>query len=221
MAMLSFAHVEQMLEDTFPRHSRKALALLSFITGLVLGTALLSLVAAPAIQTQPAVSLAQLNMQPARAQQSMPQPKARHFMQPVVASVPDPPALMGRREFAASFAGLFAAAAALPAQAVVSTKNYNSVKGKNGEPGDKPTKWGLENGVTSNGRRGIYGDVKIPSVGDNFPAPGTALNPKDMTNKYAGPPDLGLTKNDYESFKQGLGVTKYTEMLKRPNVPGR
>merc|ERR1740138_1529059 len=198
MAILSFAHVEQTLEDVFPRHSRKALAFLSFLTGFVLGTALLSLAATPAIQGQPAVSLAQLNMQPARTQQAVPQPKARQFMQPAAASQPAPPALMGRREAAAAFAAAFSAFAALPAEADLKTKNknYNTIKSKDGGTAEKPTVWGID--TTSNGRRGIYGDVKIPDVGSGFPRD-APLNPKDTSNNYKGP-ELSdrLTPNQYD-----------------------
>lgn len=195
-----FHRIEQMLEETCPRHSRKALISLSFLMGLVVGTALLNVVQVETgAQRDAAVELAAQPraMQPARLQQLTQPPKARQFLQPLAASRSEPEIdiVVGRREAAAAFAAVLSAAFA--------PQSANAAAFV-----DKRNKWGTA--ASSNGRRDIYA-VEAPKVGtrpteeaDTSKIP----SPKEAS-KYTPPKEAADTS--YELLKNNL-KSQITEM---------
>jgi hypothetical protein len=200
-----FQRVEQMLEDTCPRHGRKALILLSFLMGLVLGTALLNMQSGLQ-QEDPAVSLAALprTMQPARLQQ----PAARQFLQPVAASRSELlKGEVGRREALGAFAAVLSAAfAQSPALAARSENNANTPK-----TGEYQRNWGTT--ASSNGRRNPYTDIKVPEVGAR-PTELADSQYKIERKSYYVPPKTPADTS-YELLSNGLKAV-ITEM-----EPGR
>lgn len=184
-----FQRVEQMLEDTCPRHGRKALILLSFLMGLVLGTALLNMQSGLQ-QEDPAVSMAALprTMQTARSQQLAQPQRARQFLQPVAASRSGEE--IGRREALGAFAAVLSAALAPSASAA------------------PPKSWGVD--ASPNGRQNIYGDIaKIPKVGARPTAyvDGSSIK---MQSYYV--PPKAPADTSYELLSNGLKPGKFTEM---------
>jgi len=175
--------------------------ILSFLIGLGFGTVLVNFVQGNQQAAQdPTISLAgQQLMLPKRAPQFTQAPMPRRFLSRI-AAVPssDDPAInvITRRDAAAALAAALAAATR-PAGAARSEKNYNSIKGA-----EKPQTWGID--TTSNGRRGIYGDVKIPEVGER--PTDSKINDNTGGASFYKPrdPKLGSVDSGYELLKNGL-----------------
>jgi len=194
-----------MFEPMSPRHGPKVLMFLSFLIGLGLGTVLVNFVQGNQQAAQdPTISLAgQQLMLPKRAPQFKQAPMPNRFLSRV-AALPssDDPAIkvITRRDAAAALAAALAAATS-PAFAAgrqqAAEKNYNNLKGA-----EKPQTWGID--ATSNGRRGIYGDIKVPEVGERPTDSKVNDNINGASFYKPRDPKLGSVDSGYELLKNGL-----------------